>query len=35
MHSLAVRARAGEGRDALEALAHAGVELICGHADAC
>jgi len=30
MHSLAVRARAGETREALEALARSGVELICG-----
>ncbi|MEK1894706.1 MAG: TetR/AcrR family transcriptional regulator [Rhizobium sp.] len=30
MHSLAVRARAGDSREALEALARSGVELICG-----
>ncbi len=30
MHSMAVRARAGETREALEALARSGVELICG-----
>ncbi len=30
MHSLAVRARAGDTREALEALAHSGVDLICG-----
>jgi AcrR family transcriptional regulator len=30
MHSLAVRARAGEPRRSLETLAHAGLELICG-----
>jgi hypothetical protein len=30
MHSLAVRARAGELRKALEAIAKAGVALICG-----
>jgi AcrR family transcriptional regulator len=30
MHSLAVRARAGEPRAVLEALARAGVDLICG-----
>jgi AcrR family transcriptional regulator len=32
MHSLAVRARAGEPRAALEALARAGVDLVCGKA---
>ena len=30
MHSLAVRARAGDTRETLEALAHSGVDLICG-----
>ena len=30
MHSLAVRARAGERRPALDALSHAAVDLICG-----
>jgi AcrR family transcriptional regulator len=30
MHSLAVRARAGEPRKALEALARTGIDLICG-----
>ena len=34
MHSLAVRARAGEPRDVLEAIAASGVELICGSANA-
>jgi AcrR family transcriptional regulator len=33
MHSLAVRARAGEPRSALEALARSGVGLICAGAD--
>jgi AcrR family transcriptional regulator len=33
MHSLAVRARAGEPRSALEALARSGVALICAGAD--
>lgn len=30
MHSLAVRARAGDSRETLEALAKSGVEMICG-----
>lgn len=30
MHSLAVRARAGEQRPALDALSHAAIDLICG-----
>ncbi|PDT05388.1 TetR family transcriptional regulator [Rhizobium chutanense] len=30
MHSLAVRARAGDSREVLEAIARSGVELICG-----
>ncbi|MBX5157146.1 MULTISPECIES: TetR/AcrR family transcriptional regulator [unclassified Rhizobium] len=30
MHSLAVRARAGDSRETLEAIASSGVELICG-----
>ncbi|MDO3432552.1 TetR/AcrR family transcriptional regulator [Rhizobium sp. CBN3] len=30
MHSLAVRARAGDSRETLEAIARSGVELICG-----
>ncbi|RUM26301.1 TetR/AcrR family transcriptional regulator [Rhizobium vallis] len=32
MHSLAVRARAGDSREVLEAIARSGVELICGSA---
>ncbi|QND15009.1 TetR/AcrR family transcriptional regulator [Rhizobium leguminosarum bv. trifolii] len=32
MHSLAVRARAGDSRETLEAIARSGVELICGSA---
>jgi AcrR family transcriptional regulator len=32
MHSLAVRARAGDSRETLEALAQSGVEMICGKA---
>jgi AcrR family transcriptional regulator len=32
MHSLAVRARAGDSREVLEALAKSGVEMICGKA---
>ncbi len=33
MHSLAVRARAGDSRETLEAIARSGVELICGSAN--
>ncbi|MBY5622073.1 TetR/AcrR family transcriptional regulator [Rhizobium leguminosarum] len=33
MHSLAVRARAGDSRGTLEAIARSGVELICGSAN--
>jgi hypothetical protein len=33
MHSLAVRARAGDSRETLEALASSGVDLICDRAD--
>lgn len=33
MHSLAVRARAGDSREVLEAIARSGVELICGSAN--
>ncbi|MDR6663895.1 TetR/AcrR family transcriptional regulator [Rhizobium sp. 1399] len=32
MHSLAVRARAGDSRETLEALAQSGVDMICGKA---
>jgi metal-responsive CopG/Arc/MetJ family transcriptional regulator len=34
MHSLAVRARAGDSRAVLEMLARSGVEMICGRAAA-